>query len=170
MARPSDLPPIRHYVDNVKFSNAVFEYLEECDRCEKADKEIPRVTNYIGECFMKIAERLSHHRYFRGYSFRDEMVMCAVETCLLRIRNFDIYAETRSGKPNAFAYFTQISWNAMRQKQKKEKRQADLKREIRAGGTSDMFVAMDESGNYVAANQVVNDNVARLNKFTEREE
>ena len=38
--------------------------------------------------------------------------MDAVENCLKAILNYNIESATRTGKPNAFAYFTQISWYA----------------------------------------------------------
>ena len=55
------------------------------------------------------------------------MVMDAVENCLKAIENYDINASTRTGKPNAFAYFTQIIWYAFLRRISKEKKQQDIK-------------------------------------------
>jgi hypothetical protein len=55
------------------------------------------------------------------------MVMDAVENCLKAIENYDVDAATRSGLPNAFAYFTQISWYAFLRRIQKEKKQQDIK-------------------------------------------
>jgi hypothetical protein len=55
------------------------------------------------------------------------MVMDAVENCLKAIENYDIKTATRTGLPNAFAYFTQISWYAFLRRIQKEKKQQDIK-------------------------------------------
>lgn len=53
--------------------------------------------------------------------------MDAVENCLKAIENYDIKTATRTGLPNAFAYFTQISWYAFLRRIQKEKKQQDIK-------------------------------------------
>ena len=53
--------------------------------------------------------------------------MDAVENCLQAIENYNIEAATRTGKPNAFAYFTQITWYAFLRRIAKEKKQQDIK-------------------------------------------
>ena len=55
------------------------------------------------------------------------MVMDGVENCLKAINNYNIEAATRTGKPNAFAYFTQIIWFAFLRRIAKEKKQQDIK-------------------------------------------
>ena len=107
--KPKEKP---HYVSNRDFSNAVVEYCTTVKEAKEEGKPHPVVTNYIATCFLKIAEGLSHKANFVRYTYREEMVMDAVENCLKAIENYDIEAATRSGKPNAFAYFTQISWFA----------------------------------------------------------
>ena len=49
-----------HYVDNKKFLQAMIEYRESCSSAETNGTEKPPVTNYIGECFLKIANHLSY--------------------------------------------------------------------------------------------------------------
>ena len=88
---------------------------------------LPVVTDYIASCFLRIAEGLSHKSNFIRYTYREEMVMDAVENCLKAIENYNIEAATRTGKPNAFAYFTQISWYAFLRRIAKEKKQQDIK-------------------------------------------
>ena len=123
--KPQDKP---HYVNNKEFSLAVVDY---CNRLQKAQKQkskkIPIVDDYIAECFLKIAEGLSHKSNFIRYTYREEMVMDAVENCLKAIKNYDIDTATRTGTPNAFAYFTQISWYAFLRRIDKEKKQQDIK-------------------------------------------
>ena len=122
--KPKEKP---HYVNNRDFSNAVVEYCTTVKASKDSGIERPIVTNYIATCFLKIAEGLSHKGNFVRYTYREEMVMDAVENCLKAIENYDIEAATRSGKPNAFAYFTQISWYAFLRRIQKEKKQQDIK-------------------------------------------
>ena len=49
----------KHYINNADFLAALVEYRKSCDEAKKNDKEDPRIPNYIGECFLKIAEHLS---------------------------------------------------------------------------------------------------------------
>ena len=116
-----------NYINNKEFSQAVFSYVEECNECKKKGIEVPIVPNYVALGFQQIAEGLSHRPNFISYSYRDEMVMDAVENCLKAIRNYNIEAATRTGNPNAFAYFTQISYYAFLRRIAKEKKQQDIK-------------------------------------------
>jgi len=116
-----------NYINNKEFSQAVFSYVEECNECKKKGIQVPVVPNYVALGFQQIAEGLSHRPNFISYSYRDEMVMDAVENCLKAIRNYNIEAATRTGNPNAFAYFTQISYYAFLRRIAKEKKQQDIK-------------------------------------------
>ena len=123
--KPQDKP---QYVNNKEFSLAVVDYCEKVDKAKKQkSKKTPIVPNYIAECFLKIAEGLSHKSNFIRYTYREEMVMDAVENCLKAIKNYDIETATRTGTPNAFAYFTQIAWYAFLRRIDKEKKQQDIK-------------------------------------------
>ena len=53
-----------HYVNNSDFSTAVVEYVERVQKARKEDKKIPTVPDYIAQCFLKIAEGLSHKGNF----------------------------------------------------------------------------------------------------------
>ena len=116
-----------HYVDNKKFSQAIVDYVETVQAAESAGKQIPVVPNYIGECFLKICEGLSNKINFNRYTYREEMVMDAVENCLKAVTNYRIDTTTRTGLPNAFAYFTQIAFYAFLRRIAKEKKQQDIK-------------------------------------------
>lgn len=122
--KPKEKP---HYVNNAQFSTSVVDYVQSVRKAKKANKKIPIVPDYIAECFLKIAEGLSHKSNFVRYTYREEMVMDAVENCLKAIENYNIEAATRTGKPNAFAYFTQISWYAFLRRIEREKKQQDIK-------------------------------------------
>ena len=116
-----------HYVNNAEFSQSVVAYVMTVREAKDTGKPLPVVTDYIASCFLRIAEGLSHKSNFILYTYREEMVMDAVENCLKAIENYNIEAATRTGKPNAFAYFTQISWYAFLRRIAKEKKQQDIK-------------------------------------------
>jgi hypothetical protein len=122
--KPKDKP---HYVNNKDFSQAVVDYCYDVKEKEKNGEARPQVPNYVAQCFLRIAEGLSHKANFVRYTYREEMVMDAVENCLKAIENYDVETATRSGNPNAFAYFTQISWYAFLRRIQKEKKQQDIK-------------------------------------------
>lgn len=116
-----------HYVNNKEFGEAVVEYVTRANIAKEAGQSIPVVPNYVAECFLKIAEGLSHKVNFIRYTYREEMVMDAVENCLRAINNYDPGVATRTGTPNAFAYFTQICYFAFLRRIEKEKKQQDIK-------------------------------------------
>jgi len=116
-----------HYVNNREFSQAVVDYVELVNEAEAAGEPIPVVPDYIATCFLKIAEGLSHKPNFIRYTYREEMVMDGVENCLKAITNYNIDTATRTGNPNAFAYFTQICYYAFLRRLAKEKRQQDIR-------------------------------------------
>ena len=116
-----------HYVNNAEFSQAVVDYVTIVQEAKKESQVLPIVPDYIAQCFLRIAEGLSHKSNFIRYTYREEMVMDGVENCLKAIENYNIEAATRTGKPNAFAYFTQIVWYAFLRRIAKEKKQQDIK-------------------------------------------
>ena len=116
-----------HYVNNAQFSQAVVDYVGKLEECRKEEIILPKVPDYIAQCFLRIAEGLSHKANFIRYTYREEMVMDAVENCLKAISNYNLEAATRTGKPNAFAYFTQITWFAFLRRITKEKKQQEIK-------------------------------------------
>ena len=116
-----------HYVNNATFSQAVVDYVSHVEKCKKEKESLRKVPDYIAQCFLRIAEGLSHKANFIRYTYREEMVMDAVENCLKAISNYNLEAATRTGKPNAFAYFTQITWFAFLRRITKEKKQQDIK-------------------------------------------
>lgn len=132
-----------HYVNNAQFSDAVVEYVTRVNEAQNNNKDIPIVPNYIAECFLKIAEGLSHKSNFSRYTYREEMVMDAVENCLKAIGNYNLETATRTGRPNAFAYFTQISWFAFLRRIAKEKRQQDVKMKYLEKSGIENFVDLD---------------------------
>jgi hypothetical protein len=145
-----------HYVNNATFSQAVVDYVSHVEKCKKEKESIPKVPDYIAQCFLRIAEGLSHKANFIRYTYREEMVMDAVENCLKAISNYNLEAATRTGKPNAFAYFTQITWFAFLRRITKEKKQQDIKLKYltKSGIESFIDVGDEAAGESVATHFV----------------
>ena len=114
-----------HYVDNKKLLQAMIEWKELCILAEKEGKVQPPVTNYIGDCFLKIATHLSYRPNFINYTYRDEMISDGIENCLQYVANFN--AEKSK---NPFAYFTQIIYYAFIRRIQKEKKQTHVKNKM----------------------------------------
>lgn len=111
-----------HYVDNEKFLKALVDYRKQIRLAKKNGEEKPRVSNYIGECFIKIAEHLSRAPNFNSYTFRDEMISDGIENCIQYVDNFN-----PAKSKNPFAYFTQIIYFAFVRRITKEKKQLYVK-------------------------------------------
>lgn len=112
----------KHYINNQDFMKSLMDYKKLCADAKKDNKPQPIIPNYIGECFMKIAEGLSHKPNFINYTYRDEMISDAIENCLMYFDNFD---PEKSSNP--FAYFTQIVYYAFLRRIQKEKKQLYVK-------------------------------------------
>ena len=112
----------KHYINNPNFLRALVEYKEAKDLSTKNKTDPPPIPNYIGECFMKIAEGLSHKPNFINYTYRDEMMADGIENCLMYFDNFD-----PAKSKNPFAYFTQIIYYAFLRRIQKEKKQLYVK-------------------------------------------
>jgi len=166
--KPKEKP---HYVNNAQFSTSVVEYVHSVRKAKKEDKKIPIVPDYIAECFLKIAEGLSHKSNFVRYTYREEMVMDAVENCLKAIENYNIEAATRTGKPNAFAYFTQISWYAFLRRIEREKKQQDIKlRYINHSGIENFLDnEMDDGQSRAVAQAFVDQLRSRIDEIKEKD-
>ena len=139
-----------HYVNNAEFSQAVVDYVMTVQEAKKEFQVLPIVPDYIAQCFLRIAEGLSHKSNFIRYTYREEMVMDGVENCLKAIENYNIEAATRTGKPNAFAYFTQIVWYAFLRRIAKEKKQQDIKLKYLTKSGIENFVS-NEHGDAMSA-------------------
>ena len=153
-----------HYVNNAQFSQAVVDYVGKLEECRKEEISLPKVPDYIAQCFLRIAEGLSHKANFIRYTYREEMVMDAVENCLKAINNYNIAAATRTGNPNAFAYFTQITWYAFLRRIAKEKKQQDIKMKYLSSSGLEEFIVSEEG----QSNSVVSAFVDSLKDRIER--
>ena len=170
-----------HYVNNADFSTAVVEYVTRVNEAKDNGKEQPIIPDYIAQCFLRIAEGLSHKHNFIRYTYREEMVMDAVENCLKAIYNYNLEHATRTGKPNAFAYFTQITWYAFLRRIAKEKKQQDVKLKFLSRASIEDFIDgfdNDDAGSHDIMSYVdtlrdridkVKDNDKQIKEFAKEE-
>ena len=137
-----------HYVDNKVFLQAMIEYKDKCEKAEKRKRKKPPVTNYIGECFLKIANHLSYRPNFINYTFRDDMISDGIENCLQYLKNFN---PDKSNNP--FAYFTQIIYYAFIRRIQKEKKQSNIKYKMIEQANIDEFAVLPGDTNNDYKNQ-----------------
>jgi len=129
-----------HYVNNKDFHDALIVYKRKVDSAKEKNLPKPRIPEYIGECFFKIATHLSYRPNFVNYMFREDMISDGIENCVQYIHNFDVE------RSNPFAYFTQIVYYAFLRRIQREKRQMEIKEKIiERSGFEEVFTS-DESG------------------------
>ena len=121
-----------HYVNNADFLEAMKAYRKQVNIAKKQKLTKPPVTDYLGSCFLKIANHLSYRPNFINYTFRDDMISDGIENCLQYLHNFN---PNKSNNP--FAYFTQIIYYAFIRRIQKEKKQTTIKQRIIAEGNYD---------------------------------
>jgi hypothetical protein len=111
-----------HYVDNKVFYQAMIEWKKLVIEAESIADTRPPIGEYIGECFVKIAQHLSYRPNFINYPYREEMIGDGIENCLMYAHNFD-----PEKSKNPFSYFTQIIYYAFLRRIQKEKKQNYIK-------------------------------------------
>jgi hypothetical protein len=128
-----------HYVNNKDFYAALVEYRHKVNHAKDNNLPKPRVSNYIGDCFLRIANHLAYKPNFVNYMFKDEMICDGIENCIQYIDNFDI------SRTNPFAYFTQIVYYAFLRRIAKEKKQLEIKSKIIERSGFDQVFSADTS-------------------------
>jgi hypothetical protein len=111
-----------HYIDNKEFFSAMCDWKDKIKAAEDQGESKPPVNNYIGSCFMKIAERLAQKPNFAMYPYKEEMISDAIENCVMYAHNFNPEKSV-----NPFSYFTQIIYYAFLRRIEKEKKQSYIK-------------------------------------------
>ena len=111
-----------HYINNKEFLTEMIKWKKAIREAEDSGDDTPPVSDYIGNCFLKIAERLSSKANFVNYPYKEEMIGDGIENCLMYAHNFN----PRKSK-NPFSYFTQIIYYAFLRRIEREKKQAYVK-------------------------------------------
>lgn len=112
----------KHYVNNKELFEAMVAYQQSIRDAQESGDDRPPVPEYVGQCLVQIANRLSHKPNFINYSYRDEMISDGIENCITYINNFN-----PEKSKNPFAYFTQIIYYAFLRRIQKEKKQLYIK-------------------------------------------
>jgi len=133
-----------HYVNNKEFLHAMIDYRKSVNKAKRLKQNKPPVPNYVGECFLKIANHLSFRPNFINYTYRDDMISDGIENCLQYLDNFNPKTSN-----NPFAYFTQIIYYAFVRRIQKEKKQTTIKhRMIQNANYDDMTLQPGEEREY----------------------
>jgi hypothetical protein len=172
MSESKPKSPGNYYIDKEKFYNALLERRQLVKAAQAAgytkhDPEWPKVSNYIGQCFIDIATHMSYVHTFIGYPFRDEMILMAIENCLRYVDSFDpewkrpedwknkgpvkvkLSEEAKKKPPSAFTYFSQTCYYAFIRKIKDEKKELRGKYAyINQLDLSDLIVQQQDEGDH----------------------
>jgi DNA-directed RNA polymerase specialized sigma24 family protein len=142
-----------HYVNNKDFYDALLNYKIKVDAAKEKGLPRPQITNYLGDCFLKIATHLSYRPNFVNYMFREDMISDGVENCVQYINNFDVE------KTNPFAYFTQIVYYAFLRRIQKEKRQMEIKEKILEKSGFDQVFSVDGEVHFSSDYNTIKENI-----------
>jgi hypothetical protein len=136
---------VAHYVNNGEFLVAMKEYRASVIDAKEKGLPKPMVSNYIGDCILKIATHLSYKPNFINYTYKDDMILDGIENCIHYIDNFD---PAKSSNP--FAYFTQIIYYAFIRRIAKEKKHSYIKNKLIQNMSYDAFELQeqDEDGHF----------------------
>lgn len=151
-----------HYVDNQKFYQEILEHKKRLAEAREKGLQDPKLSNYIGECIWKIANKLSCKPCFLNYSYRDEMISDAIENCILYFNDYNPEISK-----NPFAYFTQVIYFAFLRRINKEEKNRyiiykNFQETILHNGHSALLTDMDD--NYVMSANLYDN----INDFMER--
>lgn len=161
-------PNAVHYVDNARFFEEMKAYHAAYHAAKANGQPKPRLSDYAGECFMKIATRLSTSPVFRNYPFREEMISHGVENCVMYAHNFD-----PEKTQNPFAYFTQVTYFAFFRKMQDEKKQMYIKAKMALqSSTLDALASFQdpEQAEDISAENAIDLNTNYLEDFVKRYE
>ena len=111
-----------HYIDNERFLKELVSHRKAVAKAKKGGRKPPGVNDYIGKCFLDIANNLAKKPNFANYTYRDEMICDSVENCVMYATNFD-----PKKSRNPFAFFTQIIYYAFIRRIQREKKQLYVK-------------------------------------------
>ena len=131
-----------HYVNNKELLDAMVEYRIAAKLAKENGTKPPAISNYLGDCFLKIATHLSYKPNFVNYMFREDMIGDGIENCVQYIHNFNPEKST-----NPFAYFTQIIYYAFLRRIQKEKKQLEIKTKIIERTGYDQVMVIEEGAN-----------------------
>ena len=134
-------------------------YRNKCAIAKEKGIDPPLISNYLGDCFLKIATHLSYKPNFVNYMFREDMIGDGIENCVQYIHNFN-----PEKSKNPFAYFTQIIYYAFLRRIQKEKKQLEIKTKIiERTGYDQVMVVEEGAGGSASDYNTIKDNIQYRN-------
>lgn len=129
-----------NYIDNKKFLEEIIIYKKKVAEAETNGAPPPQLNRYLGECLLKIAQRMAYRPEFINYSFVEEMVLDSIENMCQYFNNFDPERiGPRSGIVTPFGYFSQIAYYAFQRRIMKEEKQRYTKYKM----MENVFISVD---------------------------
>ena len=134
-------------------------YRNKCAIAKEKGIDPPLISNYLGDCFLKIATHLSYKPNFVNYMFREDMIGDGIENCVQYIHNFN-----PEKSKNPFAYFTQIIYYSFLRRIQKEKKQLEIKTKIIERTGYDLVMVVEEgAGGSASDYNTIKDNIQYRN-------
>jgi hypothetical protein len=138
--KPPTKKPKQNYIDNNRFLEEIKTHKARCALAAVEGRLPPRLNNYLGDCLLKIAEKMAYRPEFIHYSFNEEMKNDAIENMLTYFGNFDPErVGERSGIVTPFGYFSQITYYAFQRRILREEKLRYTKCKV----LEHMFVSVD---------------------------
>lgn len=154
-----------HYVSNPVLFQAYLDWYKQIDEDVAAGKDPTEMPKYIAESILKICTRLSYRPNFMHYSFKDEMILDALENVIRTARNFN---PEKSNNP--FSFITTIAFNAfIRRIQTEQKQQAIKGKLIMEMPIDTMFDLQDHDADDLDSHVHI-DQFLRDNNFIQAED
>ena len=142
----------RNYINNKDFLNALIEYRDLQKYAKENDLPPPRISDYIGDCILKIAENFGKRKNFYQYTYKDDMIGDAIENCIRYINSFD---PEKSNNP--FAYFSMVVHRAFLRRIDAEATQSYVKYKSLGNGTLSLYTESKDKKNLDMINDIMND-------------
>ena len=129
-----------NFVNNATLTASLSQWVSDRKTAIEKDTPAPPIPDYVAECALLMAQKLSSKAGFVSYTFKDDMigegVLCVMKYC----HNFD-----PEKSQNAFAYVTQVLHNAFIRYITNEKKQTYTKALIVADNPK-LFSHLQETG------------------------
>ena len=93
-------------------------------KAKQIDGCIPKISDYIGDSFLKMTTNIAYKHNFNRYPYKEEMICDGIIDCVKYVDSFDVEKE------NPFAYFTSAISNAFIRRIIKEKKQGYVKSKL----------------------------------------
>lgn len=143
------LPEVRekvHYVDNGEMLASYIAFQEKRKEHKEKGLPEPEIPRFLCECLMKICHRTAYKYNFINYSYKEEMILDAIENCIKGINmfNYEKYS-------NIFSYYTTAAWHSFVRRIKFEEKEARIKGKIISDLDIDSIVTQEhDNGDFQA--------------------